>query len=181
MSLVLILIDNSTIECIRIRTEKKVAENRLAPILSIMESLPINSVVSYEPIVKTDPVAYYLLDGMLAAQACNLNAINGYSATSPKVYHKYWRNLDRKSRNEWLDYKKYVVDTIYAVYGKNNFELINQENLNTDNLKNQLLKQIEKLKSNPKLFKSIQIKAEKRGIPVDSMLKLDAIWLIERK
>lgn len=181
LSLVLILIDNSTIECIRIRTEKKVAENRLAPILSIMESLPINSVVSYEPIVKTDPVAYYLLDGMLAAQACNLNAINGYSATSPKVYHKYWRNLDRKSRNEWLDYKKYLVDTIYAVYGKNNFELINQENLNTDNLKNQLLKQIEKLRSNPKLFKSIQIKAEKRGIPVDSMLKLDAIWLIERK
>ncbi len=177
----LILIDNATVEGTGSRTEKSEAETRLATLVSIMEKFPVNSVVSYEPIIKTDPVAYYLVDGMLAAQVCNLNAVNGYSAKSPAVYYKYWKHLDRESRNDWFAYKKYKIDTIYAVYGKNNFEVVTQANLNVENPKNKLLRQIEKLKSNPKFFKSIKLKAKKRGIPVDSMLKLDAIWLIERR
>ena len=177
----LVLADNSIEEGLGSRTKKVLAEKRLTPLLSIMEKFRPNSVISYEPIIKTDPVAYYLLDGMLAAQACNLNAVNGYSATSPAVYFKYWQNLDRESRNAWFEYKKYDIDTIYAIYGTDNFEVITQQNLNIADSKNRLKSQIERLKSNPELFKSIKIKAEKKGITVDSMLTLDAIWLIERR
>ena len=177
----LVLVDNSTEEGIGSRTKKIAAEKRLAPLISIMEKFRANSVISYEPIIKKDPVSYYLLDGMLAAQACNLYSVNGYSATSPPVYFKYWKNLDRESRNAWFEYKKYDVDTIYAIYGTDNFEVITQQNLNIEDSKNRLIRQVERLKSNPELFKSIKIKAEKKGVSVDSMLILDANWLIERR
>ena len=71
--------------------------DRVDPLVEKMKDIPEGSLVSYEPDTITLNFGIYQIDGMLAAQSCNLVSINGYTMTSPKGYAWFWRKLDAES------------------------------------------------------------------------------------
>lgn len=82
-------------------TGKNLMQQRHYKMLGKLKKLPAGSIVSYEPETKED--AYIVqLDAMLASQALGMKCLNGYSATSPLFYDKYWYNPGPESRAEWL-------------------------------------------------------------------------------
>ncbi len=171
------------------RTEKSIAYKRINPLKNVMQNIPEGAVVSYEPKKTEGKVIYYHLDAMLAAQQCNLKTINGYTATSPKGYSAFWRNINAESRNKWLAMHELNIDTLYIIKSFDKYESVLIRNLNlptpaknkekskTERIKNQM----EYIKSDKKWMEHIRQKAKKKGIPVDSMLKIDAIWSINQK
>ena len=53
---------------------------------------------------------------MLASQQLHLKSINGYSATSPVGFDRYWRNIDSISRNIWLTTKQVDQESIVIIH-----------------------------------------------------------------
>ena len=115
--LALIVLDNYHKEEFIYHTEKKISQVRIAKLVEKMKHIPEGSVVSYEPSKdeQTKPCAIYQIDAMLATQALNLKSINGYSATAPKGYHWFWRNLDEESRDKWMSHHTIKIDSIYVI------------------------------------------------------------------
>ncbi len=98
------------------RTEKTIANQRVAILVKKMEHLPSQSIVSYEPHQKDDAAIFYQLDAMLASQQLHLKTLNGYSATSPIGFDSYWRNIDSTSRNIWLNTKGFNQDSLLIIH-----------------------------------------------------------------
>jgi len=145
---------------------------RTAPLDSIFSSLPEGTVVSYEPDSLQGLPIYAHIDAMLLTQKHGLIAVNGYSATSPPRFDRYWRSPDADTRNFWLAGKLSVVDTLYVVRSPSRLERVSTRDIEVRRIMNYI-------RSDEAWMESIRSKAADRGIPVDSMLRLDAQWTLE--
>lgn len=102
------------------RFEIEDAIERTARLDSLFNQIPEKSVVSVELSQDINHIAYTQIDAMLMGQKHNLKVINGYTATSPRNYHHYWRTPNEKSRNIWLKEKEAKIDQLYIVNKLNN-------------------------------------------------------------
>lgn len=98
------------------QTSKAVAQERVNQLIDKMKDIPEGSLVSYEPLEKERGSYVYNIDAMLASQTLNLKTVNGYSATSPKGYGPFWREIDEKTRKKWFKYVGFSPDTVYVIY-----------------------------------------------------------------
>ncbi len=113
--LILLSLDNAMSEKYIPRKEKVLAKSRITALQKRMHDIPKGSIVSYEPEKKLYDSHVYQIDAMLATQSLGLISINGYTATAPYVFDKYWGNPNSIYRNEWLESKGVVLDTIYVL------------------------------------------------------------------
>ncbi|REK47843.1 MAG: hypothetical protein DWQ48_11715 [Bacteroidetes bacterium] len=165
------------------RTNVNSARERTLDLEKAYSVLPVGSLVSYEPgKIESDPV-HYQLDGMLAAQKFNLISLNGYSAECPREYVLYWHAPGTKSRNFWLCKKVISFDTIFTVDEKANINKFAISEIKRDcNLivaKEKLDFFIQTIRADKKWMEHILEKALKQNIPIDSMIQLDAQWMLE--
>ncbi len=183
----LIIIDNYFKEGKSYRTEKRIALERINPIIDLIEKLPENAIISYEPQIIDSLSIYYHIDAMLASQYCNLKTINGYTATCPIDFSRFWDNINENSRNHWLSNKNIAFDTLFVIKSALEYEPIQwsdipiSEGQNENSNSKKLNNLINYIRTDEKWMKQIRKKAEKKDIPVDSMLKLDAIWVLENE
>jgi hypothetical protein len=170
------------------RTEKRIAFERMEPLMNLVKTFPEGSVISYEPREPESMVFNYHLDAMLVSQACNLATINGYSASCPHEFAKFWNNIDEASRNHWLSFSGKVFDTLYVIHTPEEYEKVPwseieafeiQETSAGPTWEERLKDQMDYIRSDTQWMKHIQEKAIENELPVDSMLKLDAIWVLE--
>ena len=114
--LALLIADNYLKEGFSYRTEKGLAQARTEVLIKKTKDIPAGSVVSYEPLkLEAYPFIYHL-DAMLVTQKLNLKTVNGYSATSPGGYSRFWNELSSEARMEWFKTKNYSPDTIYIIH-----------------------------------------------------------------
>ena len=183
--LTVLIADNYCKEGKSYRTSVGRAEQRVNPLIDTYKNFPKGSVVSYEP-ENIDTASHYLLDAMLASQVCDMYSINGYTATSPNGYNNYWHNMDEISRNFWLSIKQKCFDTLYVVKSPGNYYKVTWEeaigNKSQDEINQEIMqRQIEYIRSDEKWMNKIIEKAKDKNIPVDSMLYLDAKWILDHK
>ena len=114
--IVLFLVDNYIPFTSFNRTSKLESQVRINGLVEKMEKFPKGSVVSYEPFKNEEVNIYSQIDAMIAAQSLGLKSINGYSATAPYVYDKFWGKMDEESRMEWLKFKKMDSLTVYVIH-----------------------------------------------------------------
>jgi len=168
------------------RTEKSLALERTEPLIKLLDKLPDGTVISYEPDLVEDVSMHYHIDAMLASQACNLVAVNGYSATCPHDFGPFWRNIDAASRTHWLSKSKKSFDTLYVINSVNEYQKISWSEVEDykdpePSYAEKLKKKIEYIRSDKEWMKHIEEKASERQISVDSMLLLDAAWVLENE
>lgn len=165
------------------KTPVSAAIERTAKIETAFARLPMGSVVSYEPLELESAVVFYQLDAMLTAQRFGLKTINGYTAKFPKNYEPYWGNPKEKSRNYWLQDKQLEGGIIYIVKGEDILEKViisDIVQMDEASLQQWLIDhKAEYIKGDEEWMKIIEQRALERGIPVDSMLFLDAKWAVE--
>jgi len=165
------------------RTRIDLAEERTLALDAVYASIPPNSVVSYEP-ARKDTDAYILqLDGMLMAQKYGLSTVNAYTATCPSDYNQYWRGMDSTARRFWLQMRGVDHDTLYVVKSDTWLKAESLEEYPKGSESVSKARRIEGMmnymRNDEKWMKQIEKKARERGLPVDSMLYLDAKWLVE--
>ena len=107
-------LDNYVQEGMSHRRSKVESTERIQRLCEQMNSLPKNSIVSYEPDTLMSSGMDYQLDAMMAAQRMGLKTMNGYSATSPGGYGDYWVHPNEQGRRIWLE-RKQVSDTNLVV------------------------------------------------------------------
>ncbi|MBL4654811.1 MAG: hypothetical protein JKY33_03200 [Bacteroidia bacterium] len=185
VALLLIICDNYFYENKMNKTKVSLAKERTAKIESLFAKIPSNSVVSYEPLILESASTYYHIDAMLAAQKFNLKTINGYTGRCPDDIRWYWDELNEASRNYWLKGKILNQDILYIIKGEDIVEKvsINKELQNFDLksvLKERFQNIIEDIRNNKRWMKKIEKEALKRHISVDSMMILDAKWILKR-
>jgi hypothetical protein len=160
------------------RTKLSLAKDRLEGIQKTFEAIPAGSVVSYEPLKLESASIYYQIDAMLAAQKYNLKTINGYTARCPGEFSLYWNEPNENNRNYWLLSKKSDLDTLYVIMSLDSIEKINYKGILQ---KMRLENLINYIKTDNKWMQDIEQKAIKNNISLDSMVILDAIWIIENE
>ncbi len=169
------------------RTEKSLAMDRTESLVNLIDSLPEGTVISYEPETLETASIHYHLDAMLAAQACNLISINGYSASCPFDFGPFWRNIDADSRTHWLSKSARSFDTLYVLLSVDKYrkvlwsEVEDYQDPDEPSYEEKIQKKIEYIRSDKDWMKYIEEKAQEQQIPVDSMLLLDAAWTIENE
>lgn len=88
------------------RSEKSVHLERRNDLIEKMDHLKEGTLVSYEPEnPDIDRGFLYQLDAMTASQELNLKCVNGYSATAPYVFDKFWSLPNEENRLEWFKEK----------------------------------------------------------------------------
>lgn len=166
------------------KTEVGIAHERTDDLEKLFSQIPQGGLVSYEPLVKADASIAYQIDAMLTAQKFGLKTINGYTATCPGEYGRFWNELDEVSRNLWLDGKNLQVDTLYVI------QTNKITSIPVDKLKEYAQKQIyetkiqDKIKdiqANEEWLNVIKDKAVRNNIPLDSMIYLDAKWVVDQE
>ena len=80
-----------------------------------MKHVPKGSLVSYEPTEIVLPGHIYQLDAMLASQALGLACVNGYTATAPYCFDKYWDLPNEENRLIWFEVENYTPDTVFVI------------------------------------------------------------------
>jgi hypothetical protein len=167
------------------RTTVLEAKNRTEILEKSFAQIPPGSVVSYEPLTLESTLIYYQIDAMLAAQKYNLKTLNGYTAFSPSNYGMYWNRPDEISRSYWLYNKKINHDILYVVNGENYVEKISLSEIKNFDIKSaqkQRLKSIiNTIRRDEKWMKQIKDKAKERNVSIDTMIILDARWIIENE
>ena len=97
------------------RKNKELANGRITTLQKRMAGIPKGSIVSYEPPKMLYGSHVYQIDAMLATQSLGLISINGYTATSPYIFDKYWIKPNREHRQMWLETKGVTLDTVYVL------------------------------------------------------------------
>lgn len=186
VALGLLALDNAVIPSQTNRTSVAEAKSRVMDIVARLRdaNLPQNALISYEP-ETFDRGIYAQLDGMLAAQYLDLKSINGYSATCPGAFGKYWVTPNEKNRNYWLNHTfQLAEDTLYVIKSQGVVERVPIDSIQTTLLKTIRDVKIDQIKayirSDKKWIKAIEEGAKKNHISVDSMLERNAIWLYEK-
>ena len=149
-------------------------------------NIPEGSIVSYEPELNGKSPSSYHIDAMLCSQKYNLYVINGYTGSSPRAYRDFWMRADSSSRNYWLGSNENMKDdSLYIVRSENDIELIAIQKIIQENKsmakEDRISNIINTIKKDEKWLESIEQKAINRNIPLDSMLLLDALWMIENE
>lgn len=165
------------------KTSITVAKERTAAMEPVFASLPMGSIVSYEPLEMNSLPVFYQLDAMLTAQKFGLKTVNAYTAKYPKRYIQYRNNLDEASRNYWLHGNEIDGNTIYVVTNDSLLEKVMASEIlvmDEETLLQLLIEQeAASIKEDEEWMKLIEQKALERNISVDSMLTIDAKWALE--
>lgn len=180
IALTLISFDNYSFTSGLKRTTVVDSVRRTNVIENAFSKLPKSAVVSYEPIQLNSNPSFYQIDAMLMAQKYNLTCMNAYSADSPVDFYEYWKNPTKKWRNYWLSGKSFKIDTLYVVNEekllKINVEELHKEILTKEEKKLETI--ITNIKNDPNWLNKIKEGALRDNISVDSMLILNAEWVI---
>lgn len=167
------------------KTKVVIAENRIKRMDSTYARLPAGALVSFEPLNPESSITNYQIDAMFLAQKYNLKTLNAYTASCPGDYVKYWQNPNEISRNYWVVNRDINLDTIYVVKGKNLIQKVLIDSIKSIDqsavIEQRIRDLIEYIKTDSKWFENVIKNAEKRNISVDSMLLLDARWVIENE
>lgn len=149
----------------------------------VLKQLETNEVISYEPSSIMDNPIYYQIDAMLMSQEHNLKCINGYTATSPIEFSYFWGEPNEKNRNIWLkSVKDFGFDELVVINDSVSYNTVSRAEIKSDisNDSNSTVDDIiELIKTNDEWMKQIESKAQDRGISIDSMIVIDAIWVLE--
>jgi hypothetical protein len=183
LALGLLIADNYFYPNKSYRTKVSDAKERTKKIENAFAQIPASSLVSYEP-MNIDKASNVQIDAMLSSQKYNLKTLNGYTATCPSDFVMFWNNPNEKSRNYWLLGKEIRNDTLYIVKSANIIEKISFNDFDIDEnsvRQKKLQVLIGSIKLNKKWMEKITQKAQQRNISVDSMLMLDAIWMLEEE
>lgn len=178
----LIIIDNYSDKSYR--TEVSTAQKRTNEVEDTFATIPKGSLVSYEPTTMTSSSIYYQIDAMLLSQKYNLVTLNGYTATCPGDYGPYWNKPNPETRNHWLTGKELLKDTLFYINGKRLIKKIETKRLGDSFLKRKdknLLDLINYIKTDAEWIQQVKNKANQKNISLDSMLILDAEWMIENQ
>jgi hypothetical protein len=178
----LVISDNYFFSSKSYRTSRAVAFERLEELDDIFSKIPAGSIVSYEPSETSSNTAYYHLDAMLLGQKYGLKVINGYTATSPAGYGPYWHSPDENSRDQWLWVNNLNFDFIYVVNSSRQLQVVSYNEFEQSSVfaeKSEILEQIiQSIRDDKKWMQIIEDKALKKGIPLDSMLLMDARYML---
>ncbi|HKL03162.1 MAG TPA: hypothetical protein VJ911_05780, partial [Cryomorphaceae bacterium] len=166
------------------RWSKSEARERVTVLDDVLSRIPDGSVFSYEPAEPDDLPIHYQLDAMLASQRHDLKTVNGYTATSPVEFAFYWHGPNAANRNYWLSKQILEFDSLYVVNSPTNLHTVTPEEIKTsmnDDVQYEygVRQMIRVIKSDSGWMESIRKKAKKQQIPVDSMIVLDAIWMVK--
>lgn len=182
---ILVFFDNYFDGAKSYKTSVEEAKERTRLIENSFATIPKGNLVSYEPIEKTDNAIAYQIDAMLTAQKYGLKTVNGYTATCPAEFSKFWNELNEESRNFWLNGKNLGVDTLYVVQSGTDVQKMHvnemKEFAKIQAKKIKLQNTIDYIKSDKKWMKVIEEKALLNNIPLDSMILLDAKWVVEQE
>ena len=110
----ILIIDNYVKADYAYRTEKKIAQKRVEPIMKKMKTISRDALASYEP-AKIDNSIWCQLDAMLAAQSLNLKVVNGYSSTSAPGFGDFWFTMDVPSRKRYFEAQNFSPDTLVVI------------------------------------------------------------------
>lgn len=184
IALGVLIADNSFNGHQTFRWSKDEAKARVAVLDHALASIPEGSVFSYEPAEQTDASIHYQLDAMLASQKHNLKTVNGYTATSPVEFSFFWHDPSAGNRNYWLSNQNLTFDSLYIVDGTANLKTVTPSEIKStmnDATKYDygIRQMIRVIKGDRDWMKTIKAKAKEQQIPVDSMIVLDAIWMVE--
>lgn len=178
-----LIADNSFYGHKTFRWSKDEAKARVSVLDKSLASIPDGSVFSYEPAEQTDLPIHYQLDAMLASQKHNLKTVNGYTATSPVEFSFFWHDPSAANRNYWLSHQNLTFDSLYIVDGSEDTQTVTPAEIKStmnDATKYDygVREMIRIIKTDNKWMETIKEKAKKQQIPVDSMIVLDAIWMV---
>ncbi len=183
VALGLLAMDNYLPDRYYYHSEVAKSQARTQPLEPIFASIPKGSVVSYEPAELIGPFIYYQFDAMLLAQRYGLIAINGYSATAPLGFDAYWLSINADMRNRWLSGKHLGFDTLYVVRSPRELVRVAKREIEESSFyelpKSPVERMMEEIRSDENWMELIRSKASDRGISVDSMVRIDAKWVLE--
>jgi len=182
----LVVFDNSFNTEKVYRTEINKAKERTELLRPIFSKLAEQSVVSYEPREISVATIYAQIDAMLLSQENNLYCLNAYTATSPRDYGKYWDNPNEESRFYWLADRNFATDTLYIINSPTEISTISKSVLENSAIRKQkqrakLEEMIEYIRTDKAWLEQIEKKAIEKNISLDSMLVLDAQWVIDHR
>lgn len=185
VALAFLVADNYLRTDFHYHTKAEVALERTEALDSIFASIPVGSVVSYEPRdLEMSPI-YYQIDAMLLAQRYGLNALNGYSATSPHGFSAFWMSPNADMRNVWLSGKHLRFDTLYVVRSPRELVRVTKREIEESSFyefpKSPDQRMMEVIRSDENWMELIRSKAHEGNIPIDSALKRDAQWMLKNK
>lgn len=184
LALGLLIVDNAFQAEETFRWSKSEAKERVTRLDGVLAKIPDGGVFSYEPADWEGSPVNYHLDAMLASQRHNLKTVNGYTASSPIEFSFFWRNPVASNRNFWLSHHNLTFDSLYVLDGSGNLQTVTPSEIKStmndatqyDYSVRQMMRVI---MADRDWMKTIQEKAKKQQIPVDSMIVLDAIWMVE--
>jgi hypothetical protein len=183
--LILLTVDNYVVDYSSVRTAVLESTMRTNPMEAAAIDLKHGSVLSYEPKAITSPSLHYHLDAMLVAQTLDLKTVNAYTARFPASYQPFAHDLSPDSRQYWLQRSPGAYDTLFVMndqYSISPVASIGQESSEAivRNIKEREISQwVNRIKADSNWMKDIEAKALDRQISVDSILRLDAVWMIE--
>jgi hypothetical protein len=184
-ALALVVADNFFHADSTYRTKVTLAMQRTLTLENEFAQIPPGSVVSYEPYAMASASIFYHLDAMLLAQKFGLKSVNAYTATSPSSFNMFWREPNERSRNYWLSDKDLSPDSIYVVKRKNYTKKVCVHDIHAYDLasvkEERLRSLIDYIQTDQDWMQVIEQKAREKNISVDSMLLLDAIWVLEHE
>lgn len=167
---------------------KEDSYNRLNELSEKIKTIPKGKIISYEPEDSGDQPVYYQVDAMLVSQRLGLKTVNGYSGNSPFGYTPFWFEPNTANRLSYFEKQGFQSDTIYVIYKEKPIFVENKNNkyqLHSLSMKNKIKKErldsmINVIKSNPEWLKLIINKANQHQLPIDTMLILDAKWMLNQ-
>ncbi|MCA1762928.1 MAG: hypothetical protein LC664_08050 [Flavobacteriales bacterium] len=184
LALGVLVLDNSFDGNGIFRKSKSEARERVSVLDDALSRIPDGSVFSYEPTNPDDLPIHHQLDAMLASQRHNLKTVNGYTATSPVEFSFYWHDPNAPNRNYWLSSQNLEFDSLFVVESPDSTHTVTPSEIQSsmsDKVQYEfgVRQMIRVIKSDSGWMESIRKKAEKQKIPVDSMIVLDAIWMVK--
>lgn len=182
-SFTLLIIDNYTYENLALKSAVKEANSRTETLESTFAKIPKGAIISYEPDTMKTAALNYQLDAMILSQKYGQKTLNGYTATSSSAYAGFWFNLDEKTRVHWLSSNNFLDSSIFVITSPNSIKHILVSEMKNVGPKTEKELQI-KYKMNYILTDStwlhqIEQKAIKNNLSLDSMLYLDAKWVLD--
>jgi len=187
-ALALIIADNYTKPEYIYKTSVAEAKARTAPLIKTMKQIPAGAVVSYEPENAIERPFKYHLDAMLAAQKYDLKVINAYTGNSPYAFSHFWHNINSINRNVWLAEHDLEEDSIYVITSKTELKVIpvnkidfgvSPLNSKSTITKRDIEEKIKQIRNDSAWMKHIKDKAKEQNLTIDSMVRLDAEWILK--
>ncbi len=186
----LIVCDNYFLSSKVYRTEKKIAQERVDCLLPILTKVPTYAVVSYEPKLLDHAASIYHLDAMLACQSQQLKCVNAYSGNSPGSFTPFWNTPNEENRITWFKSMNLFLDSLFVLEDCNHLKVegikeradsISIKANDADLFDLEVKKMVQHILNDPEWLNHVVLKAKSNQISVDSMLTLDAIWVLKHQ